>query len=96
MRDDRERLRDILLAIGEIERLIGSKSFEEFRDDIDRLPGVYFYFVVLGEAASSLSDNFKSLHPDLQWNQISAMRNFLVHIYHRIDPQIVWKTLSKI
>ena len=94
MRDDRERLRDILLAITEIQRLIGSNSLDEFRADVDRIPGVYFYFVVIGEAASALSPDFKSKYTDIQWGRIVAMRNLLIHVYHRIEPEIVWKTAT--
>jgi uncharacterized protein with HEPN domain len=95
MRDDRERVGDILEAIAGIERLIGNKSLHEFKADIDRLPGVYFYFVVIGEAASAISDDFKAKYADVQWNRISGMRNLLVHVYHRIDPEIVWKTATQ-
>ena len=95
MRDDRERVRDILEAVTGIERLIGNKSLDEFKADIDRLPGVYFYFVVIGEAASAISDDFKARYSDVQWNRISGMRNLLVHVYHRIDPEIVWKTATQ-
>ena len=66
MRDDRERVRDILDAITGIERLIGNKCLDEFKADIDRLPGVYFYFVVIGEAASAISDDFKAKYSEVQ------------------------------
>lgn len=95
MRDDRERLRDILEAIAEIRRLVGNRSLDEFRVDADRLPAVYFYFIVIGEAASSISESIKTKYPEIPWTEISAMRNILVHLYHRLDPDIVWKTAEK-
>ena len=80
MRDDRERLRDILEAIAEIQRLIGNRSFDDFRADSARLPAVYFYFVVIGEAASAISEATKSKYSDIPWNQMAGMRNILVHL----------------
>ena len=38
-------------------------------------------FEIVGEAASKVSDAFKSTHPTLPWRQASSMRNFVIHDY---------------
>lgn len=47
----------------------------------------------MGEAASRLSEEFRTHHPELPWKAIVAMRNRLVHAYFDIDRDIVWNTV---
>ena len=47
---------------------------------------------VVGEAASRVSDEFRSAHPELPWSKIIGMRNRLVHAYFEIDLDVVWST----
>lgn len=50
--------------------------------------------LILGEAASALSDNFKEQHPDIPWSKIIGMRNILVHDYFGIDTDVVWSVVE--
>src|SRR5947209_4785834 len=95
MPDDARRLQHMLEAISEIERIIGPRSLGEISIEKDLQPAIFFYFVVLGEAASTLSPELKDKFGDVEWSRISAMRNFLVHMYHRIDIEIVWNTAKR-
>jgi len=45
---------------------------------------------IIGEAATRVSRQFKALHPDLPWAQLSGMRNRLVHAYADVDRDILW------
>jgi uncharacterized protein with HEPN domain len=95
MPDDAKRLQHMLEAISEVERIIGARSLSEMSSEKDLQPAIFFYFVVLGEAASALSPELKAKFGDVEWSRISAMRNFLVHMYHRIDIEIVWNTAKQ-
>jgi uncharacterized protein with HEPN domain len=33
--------------------------------------------------------------PNVPWDAIRANRILVAHIYHRIDPEILWATLSR-
>jgi uncharacterized protein with HEPN domain len=48
---------------------------------------------IIGEAASRLTEEFRTRHPELPWNAIVAMRNRLVHAYFDVDRDIVWNTV---
>jgi uncharacterized protein with HEPN domain len=50
---------------------------------------------VLGEAASKVSDETRSAHPQVPWSLITDMRNRLIHGYFDIDTSIVWNTASQ-
>ena len=49
---------------------------------------------IIGEAASRVSDETRSLLPDLPWGQMVGIRNRLVHGYFDIDHERVWTTVK--
>jgi uncharacterized protein with HEPN domain len=93
VRDDGERLRDILEAIGNIEKYSarGQVSFEQ-----DELLQTWFVrnLQIISEAARNLSDAARSLAPDVPWAKITGMRHILVHHYFDIDLQVVWNAVA--
>ncbi len=51
--------------------------------------------VVLGEAAARITRRLRDQHPDIEWAEIVAMRNRLVHGYWDIDLKQVWAVITK-
>lgn len=49
-------------------------------------------FEIVGEAAAKVSDEFRSSHPLVPWRQAIAMRNFVIHDYAGVSPDIMWDT----
>lgn len=49
---------------------------------------------VVGEAASGLSDELTSAHPETPWRQIIAMRNRVVHGYFEVDLDVLWDVVT--
>jgi uncharacterized protein with HEPN domain len=93
MRDDRERLLDIQEAIADIQKYAqhGRKEFEK-QELIQTW--IIHHLLILGEAASALSDSFREQHPDIPWSKITGMRNVLVHNYFGIDLDVVWSVVE--
>jgi len=48
---------------------------------------------IIGEAASNISDEFRSSHPQIPWPKAIGMRHRLVHAYFEIDFNILWTTV---
>lgn len=90
MRDDRERLRDIVDAILSIERYPRDKEDSELIES-----WVLRHLQIIGEAASKLSTPLRTAHPDVPWVEMIAMRNILVHDYFGIDTNEVWAVVEK-
>ena len=92
MRDDRQRLQDILEAIELIEKYAskGRAAFEQ-----DELIQIWFlrHLQIIGEASRALSDNIRESHPEIPWAKIIGMRHILVHNYFEIDLPIVWNAV---
>lgn len=94
MRNDRERLLDILEAIDKIQQHTGS-DIDAFADDEMQQVWVIHHLQIIGEAAYGLSQGFKAVHPQIPWEQIIGMRHVLVHGYFEIDLAIVWAVIEK-
>jgi uncharacterized protein with HEPN domain len=93
MRDDRERLLDILEAIERIgKHTAGGRQSLEHDELIQTW--VIYHLQVIGEAARALSDEMRDAHPEIPWPQIIGMRNILAHRYFGIDVDIVWSAVE--
>lgn len=88
MRDDREKLQDILEAIDRINRYA-----VQGRQEFERNELIQFWFTqnlqIIGEAARSLSAVIRNQHPEVPWTKMIGMRNILAHNYFEIDLEIV-------
>jgi len=50
---------------------------------------------IIGEAAGKVSDEIRSQYGAIPWQDISGMRNRLIHAYFDIDLDVVWSTVTK-
>jgi uncharacterized protein with HEPN domain len=50
--------------------------------------------LILGEAASRVSQVYREKHPEIPWGQIVGLRNRLIHGYDAIDYDILWNILT--
>jgi uncharacterized protein with HEPN domain len=94
MRSDADRLSDILDAIAKIEERI-TESIDAFQGDEMLQVWVAHHLQVIGEAARSVSQSLKDLHPEVPWPEIVALRNILVHEYFGLNMHQVWTMTQK-
>ena len=94
MRDDQERLLDILDAIERIEKYSGGGREMFERDELVQVWSVH-HVQVIGEAASQLSAQTRDRLPQVPWRAIIAMRNFVVHSYFKVDLDEVWGVIER-
>jgi uncharacterized protein with HEPN domain len=94
VRDDAERLRDILEAIERIERyaIRGRAAFES--DELIQT-WVLHHLRIIGEATRALTPTLREQHAHVPWAQIIGMRTVLVHHYFAIDLPIVWSVVER-
>jgi uncharacterized protein with HEPN domain len=78
MRDDRERLLDILEAIERINKY-ASKGRAVFEEDELIQTWVIHHLELIGEATRALSPEIKKDYAETPWAQIVGLRNILVH-----------------
>jgi uncharacterized protein with HEPN domain len=89
MRRDLERVRDMLEAIANIERY-AARGYEVF--EAEELIQVWMVhnLQIIGEAARSISDQFREEFSAVPWVPIIGFRNLVVHEYFRVDLSVVW------
>lgn len=92
---DPKRLTDILEAIDTIFQYIGNDDMDAFVADRMRYHAVVYNIMIIGEAANMLTMEFRENHPETPWKQITGMRNFLIHGYHQVEKDIVWKVIEE-
>lgn len=95
MQRDKEYLLDILEAGKLVIVYVGEKTKDEFLDDTQCQDAVIRRFEIIGEAARRISEELKSSHPEMPWNEMQGMRNIMIHEYDGVDMVIVWETVKK-
>jgi uncharacterized protein with HEPN domain len=94
-RSDEVRLRHMLDAAYAATRL----AHERARGDLDSDEGLAHSLVrviqIIGEAANHVDESIRESNPSIPWTEIISMRNRLVHAYHDINLDIVWKTVRE-
>jgi len=93
MRNERERLRDILEAIERIEKY-SVRGKPAFMADELLQNWMVNHVIMIGEACRSLPDEFQARYTGVPWADIVAMRNLLVHHYFGIDEEAVWSVVE--
>jgi uncharacterized protein with HEPN domain len=87
-------LLDIKVSIGRILEYTAGTTFNSYEADYKTKDAVEPNFEIIGEAASRIPDDFKKLHPNVEWRIIKDFRNFIIHEYFGINNQIVWYTIQ--
>lgn len=94
MRNDIERLEDAREFIEKIEKY--AHAGKDVFDCNELVQGwVIYNMMLLGEAISGLSKDFRDANPEFPWREIRDFRNTLIHGYYDISPERVWKIVDK-
>ena len=94
LKDDIIRLRHMLDAALEAESFIEDKDRRDLDSDRKLELALVKCVEIIGEAASSVSKEYREKHPQIPWPDIIGMRNRLIHAYFEINLDILWKTLT--
>jgi len=89
------RVEDILDAIEEIQSFVRGLSYEQFQNDAKTLKAVAADLVIIGEAAGRIPSEVMSEYPDVPWQRMKGMRNWVVHVYFDVDPKVIWDTIQQ-
>jgi len=85
---------DIIGACEKIERYTAGLDRDAFIADDKTGDAVIRNLEVIGEAAKHLPPEARELASDIEWKKICGFRDFLIHAYFGVDPDIVWSVVS--
>ena len=93
-REWRDRVRDILDAIFEIQRFVHGMDYETFKKDEKTIRAVEMNLIIIGEAANQIPEEIEEKYSFIPWSLMRAMRNRIVHVYFRVDEKLMWDTIQ--
>ena len=95
-RSDFYLINDIKESIKSIEEYISElKNKENFLSNRRMQKLMIYEIIMIGEAATKISIETKNNYPNINWREISDMRNFLIHEYYEVSNNIIWETANK-
>jgi uncharacterized protein with HEPN domain len=91
---DKARIQHILDAIKEIYGYSSDISIKDFQSNSMMQYATIKQLEIIGEAANHLTEHFKRLYKEIQWQEIIGLRNLLIHEYFGVDTKIVWDIIK--
>jgi uncharacterized protein with HEPN domain len=93
-RDDAYVL-DMLIAARKVLQYTDKVTGDKFFSDELLQNAVMYQIQIVGGAASKVSADYKKVHSEIPWQQITGMRNRLVHEYFDIIPERMWDVVEQ-
>lgn len=92
---DPMRIRHMLEAIHKVNDFMEGQDAEALNENSMLFYAVVKNIEILGEAAYKLTEEFKTIHSEIPWRQIIAMRHILVHGYYQIEADELYNVYSQ-
>jgi uncharacterized protein with HEPN domain len=90
MQRDASLLLDMFRAVSQIVQFKDILTFEQFHADAKTQSAIIHQFLLIGEVAKLLSDDFKQKYPSIPWSAMARMRDKLIHHYRGVDLREIW------
>jgi uncharacterized protein with HEPN domain len=91
-RDESFYLHHIIDAIAKVDEYLKGLDEIAFSQKTLVQDGVIRQIEIIGEATKRLSFDFRRRYQDIPWEDITGMRDKLIHDYFGVDIETVWLT----
>jgi uncharacterized protein with HEPN domain len=81
---------DMREACRAVTQFIAGAKYSRFEQDKLIRSAVERQFLILGEAARQVSDEFRDGHPEIPWRGLVGLRNVLAHEYGEVLVERLW------
>ncbi len=88
-------INDMFDAIILVEQYTSGMNEEEFSRDTEKQDAVIHRLMIIGEAATHIPEDIRSLSPETQWRAIVAFRNVAIHEYSGVSLGRVWEIVQQ-
>ena len=91
---DRANLSAICDAIRKIKHfVVTKKDADDFYADEIVYDASLMNFVVIGEAASKISEELRNANKQIPFTKVKDFRNMIAHDYFGVDAEVVWQII---
>jgi uncharacterized protein with HEPN domain len=94
-REYEDYLRDMVENTEKALSFVRGMDYDEFCVDDKAVYAVIRALEIIGEAARQIPENVRQSNPEIQWREITAMRNKLTHEYFGITTKVIWRTVNE-
>jgi uncharacterized protein with HEPN domain len=84
------RLEHIQETTSNVRRVLQGKTLDDLRSDILVRAAYERLIEIISEASRHIPAEWKAEHPDVPWQQVHGIGNILRHVYHSVEPAILW------
>lgn len=92
-KDWRVRIDDMLEAIKRCMDYVDGLSEQAFMADAKTVDAVARNLEIIGEAANKIPSPVEDAHPLVPWRRLADIRHVLIHEYHSVDADILYRTV---
>ena len=93
-RKPEQRIADIIRCCEKVLRFTSGMDQDRLAENELVTDAVLRNIEIIGEATKGLPGDIRDRMPGIEWKKIAGMRDWLVHVYHRVDPEIVWNAVE--
>ena len=93
-KNDHYYLEKIKTDIGFIVAHMKDVDLQELNENEVLLDSMMFRMIQISENAKKLTAEYKEVKSNLPWDELSGLRNRIVHDYGNVDLDIVYETLK--
>jgi uncharacterized protein with HEPN domain len=94
-RDIQLFIQDVFDCIDKINEYVsGFTDEKELKKDKKAYDAVMMNFIIIGEAVKNIYEEVRGNYPDVEWREIMAMRNLMVHEYWGVNEGVVWDAIK--
>jgi len=91
---DQDSLLNMVDAAEKIEQYCsGIKNADELFKDSKTFDAILMNFIVIGEMATKLSEDFRNTNSEIEWWKIKSLRNIVAHDYFGVDAEEIWQII---
>ena len=93
-RNPEERIGDIIYCCEKILRYTSRMNQQQLVEQDLVMDAVLRNIEVIGEATKNIPDDVRARMPGIEWKKIAGMRDWISHVYYRVDDDIVWDAVE--
>ena len=87
-------LKNIFEAMDAAQAFVSGMDFAAFVSDDKTASAVLQKLKIVGEAAKKVPETIQQDYPQIPWQQMTEIRDQIVHAYFAVDYAVVWNTLK--